>query len=164
MRPHAVVAAVLVALAALVGPLGALSTAADASRPGATGVVARQTAPACLVGPTGTEECFSSVAAMQVHSSALVVQGTLTCSVVLWSGANYTGQALGLTQEAEWMNLANYGFANAAVSFSGSGCGFHLAQGVNGGGYWYPGNTGPGASCPNMGAGWNDTIQSVYID
>lgn len=163
MRIRAAISASVIACTVLLGPFCGLSAAA---------AVAPQVAPACLVLAGGGEQCFSSVSELQVaigqeasrHGPRATPEGALSCSVILFSGAGYSGQALGLTTPYEWINLVNYGFADAAVSFLSSGCGFHLAQGVNGGGYWYPGYTGPGASCPNMGAGWNDTVQSVYIE
>lgn len=118
---------------------------------------------ACLVRPAGSVECFTTVAAMQAASGQLMATGAISCPVTLYTGASYTGRALELTGQGYWMNLSDYGFDNIAVSFKGTGCGFHLAQGQYGDGYWYPGNTGPWAACPNMGTGWDDVVSSVYI-
>jgi hypothetical protein len=120
---------------------------------------------ACLVAPSGSESCYGSVASMQAVARSLTPRfGQSSCEVTLYSGADYTGAALGITIAGEWVNLANYGWADVAVSFTSEGCTFHLAQLPNGVGYWFPGYTGPGGSSPDMGPGWDYTVQSVYLE
>jgi hypothetical protein len=119
---------------------------------------------ACLVKPGGSVECFTSSAKMKSRSTQLRTMSAATwCPVNLYDGGNYTGRVLQLSAEGYWMNLADYGFDKATVSFIGSGCGFHLAEGAWGGGWWYPGYTGTWASAPDMG-NWNWRTSSVYIN
>jgi len=160
------IAASLAALAAAVlGPMAATAAAAAAQPAAATNLRHGWGAnEACLVHPDGKAECFSTVAAMRARSAQLAATTASFCPVTLYSGTNYTGQALELTGQGYWINLSDYGFDNVTVSFIGTGCGFHLAQGQYGAGYWYPGNTGPWASSPDMGPGWDDTVSSTYIN
>ena len=116
---------------------------------------------ACLINASGVMTCFSTAAAMQTQASA---GPETTCPLFLYSGADYTGRLLQIDAQGYWLNLSDYDFADTTVAFAGTGCGFHLAQYDYGGGYWYPGNTGPWALCPNMGAGWDDAVASVYVD
>jgi hypothetical protein len=124
---------------------------------------------ACILLKPGPATCFTTAAAMNAWSAAMakgstaVATASWSCPVSLFSGANYTGRALAIYAQGFWLNLSDYGFDNATVSFVGNACGFHLADGYWGGGYWYPGYTGPWAYCPNMGSAWNYRISSIYI-
>ena len=42
-------------------------------------------------------------------------------------------------------------------------CYAHLAQDIWGGGYWYPGNTGPYHPEPYMSGGWDNQVSSIYL-
>jgi hypothetical protein len=88
-----------------------------------------------------------------------------TCSspLILYSAPGYSGWELVLYDEGFWQELSYYGFADATDSFIGGACGFHLAQGNWGSGWWYPGYTGPWGYAANMGS-WDNTISSVYIN
>lgn len=138
--------------------LGAGPASASEASPSSSG------GQACLVLPNGDLECFASTSAMRYRSSQLLAAGSISCPVTLYSGANYTGRALELTGQGYWLNLSDYGFDNTTVSFQGTGCGFHLAQGQYGDGYWYPGYTGPWTASADMGSGWDDVVSSAYIN
>lgn len=127
-------------------------------------------AKACVVWHAGgVLECFTSDAALAQAEAALTSAGVLpdvsTCgsALNLYSGTDYTGLHLAMYDRGYWQELSAYGFADTTKSFIGGACGFHLANGSWGSGYWYPGNTGPYSYSPNLGS-WNDTIQSVYIE
>ena len=124
---------------------------------------------ACLVWQErGVLECFSTEAQLQAREtqlrSTMIVPNVTTCSssLDLYSGINYSGLHLALWDEGYWQELSYDGFNKLTRSFIGGACGFHLAQGDWGQGWWYPGYTGPWAFSPNMGS-WNNTISSVYI-
>jgi hypothetical protein len=129
-------------------------------------------AKACMVPPSGVVECFATEAAMRarsdqmrsthsMHSDGLMSGG---CPVVLFTGSGYTGNVLEVWPQGYWVNLADYGFANATVSFYAYGCGFHLADYAWGGGWWYPGYTGPWAATWDMGWSWDRRVSSVFIN
>ncbi len=142
-------------------------------------------AKACLVWRShGIAECFSSEAQLDSRESSLrstfagtgaevaaptaaspATAGSFECSSALnlYSGAGYTGWHLALWDEGYWQNLSWYGFGDVTASFIGGACGFHLAQGAWGAGWWYPGYTGAWAVAYDMGA-WDRTISSVYIN
>ena len=148
--------------------LGALATTqvtatAGASAAAVPGDPPASDAAACLVPRSGVLECFPSVGALLVQVSLDELSPDRSCPLYLYSGVDYTGRLLVVEAQGYWVNLSDCSFDNVTVSFAGTGCGFHLAQNANGGGSWYPGNTGPWALSPNMGAGWNDVISSVHI-
>lgn len=163
----------------LLGPLAGTARASTAGSPAAAGASVDLSRGwgkygACMVKPDRTVECFADARGLKARSDQLSKgqSGTATtnasastwCPVYLYSGPSYTGQILELTSQYFWMNLSDFGFDNRAVSFIGYGCGFHLADYQWGGGYWYPGYTGPWAYSPNMGGyGWNYRVSSVYI-
>ncbi len=162
-----IVAALAAATASVAGPMADASAAVIKGPEVATASSSAvwDTNRACLVVPNGMMQCFTTLAKMRARSAQLASSGVGTsyCPVTLFAGVNYTGQALEVTGQGYWINLSDYGFDNVAVSFAGTGCGFHLAQGTYGAGYWYPGNTGPWSSSPDMGPGWDDVVSSVYI-
>lgn len=132
---------------------------------------------ACLIWRThGVVECFRTDAGMATREAQLRSDGTsawsapdsattaeCSSSLDLYSGSNFTGLHLALWDEGYWQELSEYGFADTTRSFIGGACGFHLADGEWGEGYWYPGNTGPYSAASDMGS-WDDTVQSVYIE
>jgi hypothetical protein len=138
-------------------------------------------AKACILPPDGAVECFANVAGLRARSDrlragALARSGALaragalangltsaSCPVVLFTGAGYTGNVLEVWPRGYWVNLADYGFDNATVSFYSYGCGFHLADYAWGGGWWYPGYTGPWAATWDMGWGWDWRVSAVFI-
>ena len=139
----------LTAAGVVLGLAGPLATAAAAPSVASDGAAQVSTAGwgahhACLVLSRKEVQCFATVAAMLTRSNQLLAVGSISCPLTLYTGSNYTGQALELTGQGYWMNLSDYGFDNATVSFIENGCGFHLAQEYWGGGYWYPGYTGHG--------------------
>jgi hypothetical protein len=126
---------------------------------------------ACLIWRSrGIAECFRTEAELgqreiQLRSLAASSTATSTCAdpLNLYSGSYYSGLHLALWDEGYWQELSDYGFADLTVSFVGGPCGFHLADGDWGQGYWYPGYTGPWASTTDMGS-WDDTVKSAYIN
>lgn len=127
-------------------------------------------AKACLVWRArGILECFATDAQLSQAEAQLQSAGaesaTSTCTspLNLYSGTDYSGLHLALYDRGYWQELSYYGWADLTVSFIGGACGFHLADGTWGSGYWYPGYTGPYAYASDMGS-WDDTVQSVYIE
>ncbi len=142
-----------------------LASVAGAAMPGAVGAAAGSPPTrSCVVAPDGVASCYPSVQAMFARAGQLTRAGSGSCPLTLYSGADYSGQALEILAQGYWVELSDYGFDDATVSFAGTGCGFHLAQGDYGSGYWFPGFTGPWGASANMGPGWDYTISSVYID
>jgi hypothetical protein len=123
-------------------------------------------ATACMVPPSGEMECFDTVAALKARSAQLraATPASSGCPVDLYTGSYMSGWMLELWGQGYWINLVYYGFDNATVSFVGNGCGFHLADYAWGGGYWYPGYTGPWAYAWDMGWSWDWRVSSVYIN
>ena len=115
----------------------------------------------CTVWAEGNVECVTGTSASTARRNQIALSG---CPVSLYRGSGYTGQELTLYPEGVWLNLSDFGFDNATVSFIGTGCGFHLAENQWGGGWWYPGYTGPWAATSNMGSSWNYRVSSVYIN
>jgi len=60
--------------------------------------------------------------------------------------------------------MADYGFDNQLSSYITGACYAHLAENTNGGGFWYPGYTGPNHGEQYLSAGWNDRVSSIKID
>ena len=123
----------------------------------------------CVVwGQSGGVECFTSIAALKAaeshHQAAAGVPPPGTCSsyLDLFSGASFSGSELDVYDDAVWLNLSTFGFADRTVSFINGACQSYLAKGVSGGVPWYS-NSGPWVEISNMGLYWNDTIQSVYV-
>jgi len=148
--------------AAILAALATSQVAAPAANAAAADPAGAEAA--CLVPQSGVMECFPTVALLLAQTAVDALVADTSCPLYLYSGVDYTGRLLVVEAQGYWVNLSDYSFDNTTVSFAGTGCGFHLAQNANGGGSWYPGNTGPWALSPNMGAGWNDAISSVYID
>jgi hypothetical protein len=113
-------------------------------------------------------ECFGTEAQLQAREDQLrgsYLRPATTCSssLDLYSGRSYSGLHLALWDRGYWQELSYDGFNKLTVSFLGGACGFHLAQGNWGQGWWYPGYTGPWAFATDMGS-WDYTISSVYIE
>lgn len=117
----------------------------------------------CALEPGLTLHCYAQRSDFAARASQLS-STTASCPVFLYTAANYGGRTLGIYVEGQWLNLAQYGFDNATVSFVGNGCGFHLADYTWGGGAWYPGNTGAWSYCANMGSAWSGRVSSVYVN
>jgi hypothetical protein len=139
-----------------------------------------------MLPPSGVIKCFATRADLHASSDAMranrpanrpanglaiglangVASGQVGggCPVLLFSGAGYTGDVLEVWPEGYWVNLADYGFSDATMSFYGSGCSFHMAEYAWGGGGWYPGYTGPWACASDMGSSWDWRVSSMFID
>jgi hypothetical protein len=164
MRFRGSVVAVVVAVLVVAGSAGSASASASGQPDLAHGW---GRAKACMVPPNGAVECFPSEGALRARSNQMRTNGANagSCPVYLYTGSGWTGSVLELWGRGGWMNLADWGFANATVSFIGTGCGFHLADYAWGGGWWYPGYTGPYAYTPDMGwCGWDWRASSLYIE
>jgi hypothetical protein len=131
-------------------------------------------AQACVVWRAkGAVECFASEAAMtrregQLSLSAAGVSvtasvaGSCSSPLRLYENTWYGGRQLAFWDYGYWQNLADYGFDNQLSSYKIGSCYAHLAESAWGGGWWYPGNTGPFYSEPVMSSGWNDRVSSIY--
>lgn len=108
---------VVVAVVALVGPLAVSASAStglsSSTKPGHSWGRNQ----ACLVEPNGTSRCYATLAAMRSSPAQKEAAAAYSCPVTLYSGASYSGRALELTGQGYWINLADYGFNNATVSF-----------------------------------------------
>ncbi|HEX5246995.1 MAG TPA: hypothetical protein VFW41_07675 [Gaiellaceae bacterium] len=128
---------------------------------------------ACLVANgAGVVECFRDQAGLLARESQLQEQASAdpaiaasTCSTPLrlYADTGYGGRELDFYDRGYWQNLSDWSFDNQTSSYKVGACGVYLADGANGGGSWYPGNTNAGASASSMVSGWNDRISSLYI-
>lgn len=128
---------------------------------------------ACLVAHgAGVVECFRDQAGLVARESQLQAQiasspelAATTCSspLRLFADASYGGRELDFYDRGYWQNLSSWSFDNQLSSYRVGACGVYLADYVNGGGSWYPGNTSAGHDEPTMLSGWNDRISSIYI-
>jgi hypothetical protein len=158
MRLRALAAAVAILVGFMALPPGAAQASPATPSPRLTLASGN-----CVIAIVGKLECFTNQSDFIKRSTQLRLATTTSCPVFLYTGANYTGTSIGIYVYGQWLNLAQYGFDNATVSFIGNGCGFHLADYQWGGGYWYPGYTGPWGYSANMGGAWNDRVSSVYV-
>lgn len=135
---------------------------------------------ACLVWQqAGGIECFRTEEEMDELAEQLEEADTLgggfrisasQCSgwLRLYEHINYGGRVLQFRDRGFWQNLTNYGFNDKLSSYRVGPCGCHLAEHINGGGWWYPGNTSAGAVVSDMRQNgrypsWNDRVSSLYI-
>jgi hypothetical protein len=128
---------------------------------------------ACVVARTaGVVECFRDQAGLLARESELQTQiaaspeiAAASCSspLRLYADASYGGRELDFYDRGYWQNLSDWGFDNQTSSYKVGACGVYLADYANGGGSWYPGNTGAGAGAATMVSGWNDRVSSLYI-
>lgn len=112
-------------------------------------------------------ECFRDVATLHARETELAADVSIlaSCSTPLRLFANtgYGGQELDIYTRGVWQNLSTWGFDNQLSSYKVGACGAHLAENANGGGSWYPGNTGAGAQSASMLSGWDNRVSSVYL-
>lgn len=105
---------------------------------------------------------------MELRSNTLSGTDSIAAScsspLRLYEHGNYGGRQLQFYDRGYWQNLADYGFDNQLSSYITGACYAHLAENTNGGGYWYPGYTGPNHGEPFLSAGWNDRVSSIKID
>jgi hypothetical protein len=89
------------------------------------------------------------------------------CGVVelwLYHDKQYGGASWGYYNYYSWANV-NTAMNNATSSYRTGTASAHLADFADGGGYWFPGNTGYCAYMSNILQGypeWNDRISSAY--
>lgn len=179
---HRLLAAVLVAAISLVLPISGLANNKAAPMPPGQALFEGHTidlskgwgdAHACLVARgAGVVECFRDQAELLARESQLQQQSTSdpavaasSCSTPLrlYADTSYGGRELDFYDRGYWQNLSDWSFDNQTSSYRVGACGVYLADGANGGGSWYPGNTSAGASAASMVSGWNDRISSLYI-
>ena len=129
-------------------------------------------AQACLVYQGGgVIECFRDRTGLQAREAELEPQvapsaiPNVSCSspLRLYADSSYGGRELDFYDRGYWQNLSTWGFDNQLSSYRVGACGVYLADGTNGGGSWYPGNTSPGHGEPSMASGWSDRVSSIYI-
>jgi hypothetical protein len=127
-------------------------------------------ATACLV-YKGATECFRDRAALLERESELQAQMAesqtilASCSTALrlYQYASYGGRELVFYDRGYWQNLSTWSFDNQLSSYKVGACGVYLADGANGSGSWYPGNTSAGHNEPSMSSGWDNRVSSIYI-
>ncbi|HEV2758899.1 MAG TPA: hypothetical protein VGV86_04955 [Acidimicrobiales bacterium] len=138
-------------------------------------------ATACLVWREGgVVECFRTNEELEARraelspgrpaagpdaSGAAVATYAYSCSdpLRLYDYTWYGGRQLMFFDRGYWQNLANYGFEDRTSSYIVGPCPAHLAEHGDGGGWWYPGDTSPGAGEPAMQWGWQNVVSSIYI-
>jgi hypothetical protein len=112
-------------------------------------------------------ECFRDAATLHARETELASEVSIlaSCSTPLRLFANtgYGGQELDIYTRGVWQNLSTWGFDNKLSSYKVGACGSHFAENANGGGSWYPGNTGAGAQSSSMLSGWDNRVSSVYL-
>jgi hypothetical protein len=128
---------------------------------------------ACLVDEAvGLIQCFSDEADLRAaeaqlpDSSATTLSPAASCTAPLrlYADGSYGGRELDFYDRGYWQNLSTWSFDNQTSSYQVGFCAVDLADGANGGGSWYPGNTNAGHGEPSMQSGWSDRISSIYID
>ncbi|MER7759816.1 hypothetical protein [Streptomyces sp. NPDC097619] len=137
-------------------------------------------AKACLIRRSaGTVQCFRTVAELTAKEAELTALAGRTtaaggalaaCSSPVrlyehgqfWTGGG--GRVLSFWDRGYWQNLGNWDFNDNMSSYKVGACTAHLAEHNGGGGYWYPGNTGPWAEEGVLRSGWNDRVSSIKID
>jgi hypothetical protein len=99
-----------------------------------------------------------------VTSAAVIPLVSCGTPLNLYADAGYRGRHLTFYDRGYWQNLTDYGFNDQMSAYIVGACSSHLAENTNGGGYWYPGNTGGGSAVTYVGAAWNDRVSSIYIN
>jgi hypothetical protein len=133
-----------------------------------------QGAGACHVDARASTTCFETEAQMDAfidanrrpgNASGLKSSARANCAtnLRLYDGISYGGFVLDVAVRLTIVNLSGLGFDNATTSYRVGACSAVMWAGASGGGGAYPGNTSAGAQSPNMVAGWNNTISSVYL-
>ncbi|MFF3217045.1 hypothetical protein ACFYYB_41315 [Streptomyces sp. NPDC002886] len=126
----------------------------------------------CMVWRTrGVVECFRTAAqqeakAAELRGTATTLQALAACATALdlYQFADKGGRNLKFYDRGYWQNLADYNFNNSTSSYWTGACTAHLAENNGGGGYWYPGNTGPNHIENSMRSGWDNRVSSIKID
>lgn len=142
------------------------SAPSEASFEGRTIDLSRDWGPAkaCLVSATETR-CYRSEGEMDARATDLTADGLLancTSSLRLYRSASYGGGVLALVARNVAHNLSTYGFNNDTSSYRVGTCRANLYDGGLGVGL-YPGTTTAGATSPQMVAGWDNRVSTVYI-
>jgi hypothetical protein len=78
-------------------------------------------------------------------------------------GATDGGRALQFCDTGYWQNLSSYRFDNMMSSYWTGLRSVHMAEHPGGGGYWYPGYTGPNHYEPVLANNWNDRVSSIFL-
>lgn len=132
---------------------------------------------ACLAVDDGPSRCYDDARALEAaelgkrttaSKRARPKARASACGIYeilhIWSGADYTGAVASLSDRGRWANIGN-SVNNEGSSFHMGDHSGHLAENYDGGGWWYPGNTGVCAYENNLnlnGSGWNNRISSRY--
>lgn len=133
----------------------------------------------CLAVDRGPDRCYDSAKALQAAEVPPALAATsrkrgpraraaVDCGIYsllfIYNGADWTGAGAALEERFRWANLRaevnNEGSSFLMGEYSG-----HLADGQDGGSYWYPGDTSACAIEDNLnrnGSGWNNRISSRY--
>ncbi|WFE34560.1 hypothetical protein [Micromonospora sp. WMMD975] len=115
-------------------------------------------------------ECFADQA--QADRRAATLRGTLSeaqllasCSTPLrlFQDADRKGRMLQYFDRGYWQNIP-LDFNDQMSSYQTGSCTSHLAEHSGGGGYWYPGYTGPNYIEYWVGATWDNRVSSIKND
>lgn len=132
---------------------------------------------ACLAIDVGPSRCYDNARELEeaeVRQSATASRRSRrrarssACGIYeilhIWTSADWTGSVASLQDRHRWANIGN-GMNNEGSSFVMGDHSGHLAEGPDGLGHWYPGDTGVCAYENNLntnGSGWNNRISSRY--
>jgi hypothetical protein len=132
----------------------------------------------CLGVERGPDRCYDSAYDLQMaeappraaasRARGPTARAAVDCGIYsllfIYNGADWTGAGAALEDRFRWANLRaevnNEGSSFLMGEYSG-----HLADGQDGGSYWYPGDTSACAIEDNLnrnGSGWNNRISSRY--
>jgi hypothetical protein len=128
---------------------------------------------ACVVARSGgVVECFADQAGLLAREAQLGARNVAPAAVAsascatplrLYADTGYGGRELDFYDRGFWQNLSDWSFGNQLSSYRVGGCGVSLADGANGGGSSYPGNTSAGHAEPAMSSGWDNRVSSIFI-
>ena len=115
-------------------------------------------------------ECFADqaqadrrVAALRSTLSKPQLLAACSTPLKLFDDANNKGRTLQYFDRGYWQNIP-LDFNDKTSSYVTGSCTSHLAEHSGGGGYWYPGYTGPNHIETWMGSAWNDRVSSIKND
>lgn len=117
----------------------------------------------------GVVSCFRSsqerdaaARVLEARATGRVAAASCSTPLDLYQDSDRKGRDLKFYDRGYWQNLSSYSFDNLTSSYWTGACSAHLAENSGGGGYWYPGNTGPN-HIENVSIAWNDRISSIFI-
>ncbi|SBW18536.1 hypothetical protein FDG2_0709 [Candidatus Protofrankia californiensis] len=132
----------------------------------------------CSVFPDRTTECFRTIEEAETRERAAglgtapaaagdaTIESADQCDTPLnlYEDGGYGGRHLRFWGRGYWQNLTDWSFNDEMSSYVTGACYVHLAEHVDGLGWWYPGDTSPNHGEAVLVAGWNDRVSSILID